>query len=288
MKNMVDIRFEICALIFRFVPGCGFNEVGTDYHREIDDTFAKFANHPTAVYARSLGFGYDAVSKLAVHLERRDGRFHIIDDWQSLIDCGRWNRERIETFVKLLNDFAVDTNFEEFYNAHIPFYEAETEKFIAQDYNKLNFGWFKKYLDVSRMRCIFSPSLLGANYGAKVEGRYEYSIVPHNAQLVHEYCHSFANPIAEKWYKENSDFRKLCDDTAATNKIPWYQQPITFAYEYVTRAYNILYDSQHGEKNFEMLFARERSCSGFEGFPFIECVYDMVLEFEGIARDSSL
>ena len=280
MENMVDIRFEVCALIFRFVPHCGYNETGTDYQRELIDTFTVFANHPAVEYAKSLKIGYDAVSKFSVHLEKKDNKFHIIDDWQSLLECGRWNRERIETFVRVLNDFFADTKFETFYSAHIPFYEAETQKFIKQDYSKLNFEWFKKYLDISNMRCIFSPSLFGANYGATIRGKYVYSIVPHGAALVHEYCHSFANDIAEKWYSENADFRKLCDDTAAASNILWYKQSITFAYEYVTRAYNILYDFQHGEKNLPMLYARERDAEIENGFPYIAQVYEMVLQLE--------
>jgi len=281
MRNMVDERFEICALLFRFISGAGFDETETDYQHKITNVFSAFANHPAVIYAKSLFIGYDAVAKYAVHIDKRDdGMFYLIDDLQSLTDCGRWDMIRANTFTGLLNDFAIDTQFEKFYESHTFYYEEETLKFVEQQYSKIDFEWFRKYLDISYMRCIFSPSLFSANYGVTARGKYVYSIVPHNAALVHEYCHSFANDIAEKWYKENARFKKLCDDTATLNTIPWYKKSITFAYEYVTRAYNILYDFQHGEKDLQMLYKRESDTGGIEnGFPYLEQVYEMVLEY---------
>ena len=284
MKNMVDERFEVCALIFRFIPPCGFTETYTDYHRELNERFNMFAEHPAIEYAKSLKIGYDAVSKFAVHMEKKDGKFLMIGDLQSLTDCGRWNEERIVTFIKLLNDFYKDTQYELFYKSNISFYEEETQKFIEQELKKINFGWFEKYLDIANVKCIHSPSLFNANYGAMVSNKYTYFIVPHNAAIVHEICHSFANPIASGLYNENVEFKKLCDDTAVISKIPWYKQGVTFAYEYIARAYNILYDFQQGEKNIDKLYARERDAEVENGFPYIRHVYKMVEQLENERR----
>jgi len=277
----IDKRFEICALVFRLIPGRGYNETETDYQKQLDEKFSEFAEHPAVVYAKSLPLGYDAVAKFSVHIEKRsDGKFYMLDNLQALTDCGRWNEERCNTFINSLNDFYADTHFEAFFKAQTAFYEAEIQKFAKEQYSKINLKWFGKYMDVSKMRCVFSPSLQNANYAARVAGEYVYCIVPHNSAIVHEYCHSFANPIAEKWYNENGDFKKLCDDTADMKKIPWYKTGLTYAYEYVTRAYNILYDTHQGEADLQLLFTRERDAETKDGFAYIQQVYEMVLESE--------
>jgi len=275
----IDERFEICALVFRLIPGRGYNETETDYQKLLAEKFAGFAAHPAVEYAKSLPLGYDAVAKFSVHIKKNsDGKFCIIDNLQALTDCGRWSEERYSTFIKLLNDFYSDTQFEAFFEAQAAFYEAEVQKFDKEQYGKINLEWFGKYMDVSRMRCVFSPSLQNANYAARVAGERIYCIVPHNSAIVHEYCHSFANPIAEKWYNENGDFKKLCDDTADMKKIPWYRAGLTYGYEYVTRAYNILYDcqTQQGEADLQALFARGRDAETKDGFPYIQQVYELV------------
>ena len=47
---------------------------------------------------------------------------------------------------------------------------------------------------------------------------------------------------------------------------------------YVTRAFNILHDYQHGEYDLQTLFLREQNQYVENSFPFIEQVYDMVVE----------
>ena len=283
MENMVDERFELCALIFRLVPGSYFDkETGTEYHVKLDDTFMQFAKHPVVECAKSLqqsvGLGFDAVGRYAVHLKKEDGKFKLIDDLQLLTIDSRWNEDRAMSFLKLLNDFYLDTQFGFFYNEHIKFYEEETRKFIDHTYGKIDFKWFAKYIDISHMRCIYSPSLKRMNFATRV-GELIYSIVPHNSSIIHEYCHSFANPIAEKWYNENAAFKKMCDDTVAQGKVSWYQQGIICANEYVTRAFNILHDYQHGEGDLQTLILREQNHYVENSFPFMQQVYDMVVEY---------
>jgi len=69
-------------------------------------------------------------------------------------------------FLPLFNDFYADTNYSIFFNSHIPYFEEATEKFINETYGAIDFEWFKKYVDPSNLRCIYSLS--SGNYAATV------------------------------------------------------------------------------------------------------------------------
>jgi len=288
MKNMVDERFELCSLAWRYVPNSGYNEKRTEYQHEIEEKFKAYANHPAVEYLKWLdetnqpeGVNTDAVPKFALNLEKKDGDFVFInDDLSTLTDDHRWTDERARKLLKLLNDFYKDTNYAEFYNSKISFFEQETQRFIEASYSKIDFEWLAKHTDISTLKCIHSPSLSNGNTGAFI-GHYFYSVVPINASLNHEYCHRFANPLALKWYQENDEFKKMCDDTAALKKISWYLEGFTYACEYVTRAYDILYNYQHGEDIIKLFFM-ERNSAAENSFPYIGEIYKMVLELENL------
>jgi len=278
MKNMTDERFEICSLIWRFYPiQCGHNEKDTEYQLKLEDTFSSFASHPAAQYALNLEIGFDAVGHFAMHLEKRGDTFALVEDLQRLFECGRWNRERAEGFIPLLNNFYKDTNFGQFYVNHMPLYEKITQKFVAQTYSQVDFKWFEKYMDTSSLHFIVSPSLSRCNYGADGWDGFYTILPPGDNAVIHEICHRFGNPLAEKWYDENPNFRKLCDDTAKNSKLSYYSACITYAREYITRAYDVLYDIQHGEADLDARIACERDSNVENSFPYMHEIYKMVL-----------
>jgi hypothetical protein len=293
MKNMVDERFECISVIFRLAGSVNYCDLLNDYMREVGETFAEFAEHEAVQYAKntlSNHLGYDAVFKFAVHIEKKDGEFVFIEDIASLFD-GRWNDGRAEQFLPLLNKFYVDTEYAEFFNSRIKYFEEGTKKFIDNCYGNIDFEWFRKYVDPSNLRCIISPS--SGNYGATVNDKIIYCQVfmgIDNVPIVHEYCHSFANPLSDKWYIENPEFKKWCDDSVNMEKMPYYGGGGTMGREYVTRAYNILYCCQckgnggfteNGDTYKWSEFAPILMMSDYKnGFPYIEEVYKMILELE--------
>lgn len=283
MKNMVDERFELAAVICRLAgnpeySSPDFGVFNTDYHREVAETFAPFATHEAVEYAKNLSniICYDKVLKFAVHITKTDGRFIFIDDINSLF--GAWNEENSKEFLKLYNKFYVDTNYAEFYNSKISYFEEFTQKFIDGFYGSVDFEWFEKYMDPSDLRCIYSPS--GGNYGATVNDKIVYCLVMGNGgAIVHEYCHHLACKFADIWYNENDEFKKWCNDSVNAEKMPYYNSGWVMANEYITRAYDILYQVQHGAE-LEECISRERDFQFKDSFKYIGQVYNMILESE--------
>lgn len=144
----------------------------------------------------------------------------------------------------------------------------------------IDFEWFRKYVNPANLRCILSPSSEPCNYAASENDKIVYSVVwSDGSALVHEYCHWFGNPIGAKWYDENSEFKKWCEDTINIEKLPFYGEGKGIAHEYCARAFDILYKVQHGE-NLELALLKEKNNHFENAFPHMKEVYKMVLELD--------
>lgn len=277
--NMIDERFELLSLVFRLAGHEEYSDADTQYQQKLASEFDEYKEHTAIEYASKLPLGYDAVFNFSVHILKDGEGFIFIQNIDSLVEDGRWTRQSAADFLPLLNDFYVETDFASFYQSHINFYETETQRFIDQTYSMIDFEWFRTYVDPANLRCIYSPSSSRNNYGATVNDTIVYCAVSGNGgAIVHEFCHSFANPIAHKWYDENAEFKKWCDDTINPIKLPNYPYGKTIAGEYVTRAYSTLYYTDHDYAPLP-LFLSEKG----NGFPYIEDVYAMISPYEKAA-----
>lgn len=275
-SNMVDERFELLSLVFRLAGREEYSDAETEYQKKLDSEFGQYKEHDAIIYASKLPLGYDAVFDFSVHIQKNGDQFVFIDDIGSLVDDGRWKQQSATDFLNLLNKFYAETSFGAFYQSHIDFYEAETQLFIDNMYSKIDLTWFETYVDPDNLRCVYSPSSSRSNYGATVNDTIVYCAVSGEGRVVvHEYCHSFAKSIAHKWYEENPEFQKWCDDTVDPVKLPSYGNGKTIAREYVTRAYNTLYYVEHGYAP-GLLHNYEKA----HGFPYIEEVYGMITPYE--------
>jgi hypothetical protein len=273
-KNMVDERFELLSLVFRLAGRSEYGDEDTDYQKEIKNNFSPFKSHPAIEYASKLPVHYDAIASYSCHIVKDGDKFVLLSDIDSLDK--RWTTEAAMKFIELLNDFYTQSQFANFIENHKSFYEAETKRFIEETYGAVDLEWFRPYVDPTNLRCIYSPSSIRQNYGVTVNGKIVYSVVSGSGgAIVHEFCHSFANPIGHKWYDENADFKRWCHDSYSKEKMPSYSPGKILAGEYVTRAYNILYDVEHGKPLFLLLLAEKDM-----GWIYIEDVYAMITTHE--------
>ena len=287
-KNMVDERFECISVIFRLAGAENYDALESDYQKEVTEKFAKYSEHPAVKMIRSfqsqssndfeVWIGYHCALQFIVHLEeeKRDGRFVFIKDIDSMFSPWNWNKTVASNFLNAFNNFYIDTDYAEFYKSKIPLFEEATQKFIDETYGKIDFKWFEKYIDPSNLRCIYSLS--SGNYAATVNDKIVYCLVWGSGKaIVHEYCHYLAKNLADEWYNTNQQFKFWCDGSINIEKMPYYGCGIAMANEYITRAYNILYNVRHGASLEEEL-SKERNHVFENSFKFIDEVYKMVLE----------
>jgi len=297
--NFVDVRVELLTAIFRRAGRSEFMGLQTSYQRDLFEFLVPHREHPAVIFASDLPLGFDAVPGFAIHMERTDNGFALIDNRCSLFSCGRWTEESVATFIDLVNDFYIDTGFGEFFDSQTEHFENVTEIFIREVFSYLNVDWFYAHgVRPDQMRIVINPNHTQTGYGPTlwddpygtvnvsysiVPGRYNYTRGGDWLRLtVHEFNHTFANPIAARWYEENESFREL--SRASVGSIPWYAESLTMAFEYVTRAYEILYMVENeGDDPIPHLLDEMMN-----GFPYIETVFAMITDHEPMGIDQLL
>ena len=303
--NYVSESYELISAIFRLAGNWEYNigaggldgieyplsdeqyaelakcDITNGYQLEVSQTFKPFINHEAVKYAKSLEIGFSEPFSFAVHIEKKGDVFVFIEDINSLFGGG-WKKESAEHFLNLFNAFYEDAKYAKFYASHIPYYEEISQKFYDGFYSSIDFDWYAKYVDISNLRCVLSPSNSAANYAVTVNDKIVYGMVRVSAAstLLHEFNHSFANPLADKWYAENEEFKRWCDDSVNIEKMPYYGDGISMAREYVTHAYEVLYQFQH-DGDWEKAILSIKNSAFENAFPYIQEIYNMVLDLEG-------
>ena len=286
--NVVYEQIELVSLVMRLAGHYIFSDDFTEYQRSLEPAFREFTNHPMIEYTREItrtrGIGYDAPILLAIHLEKSDNQFQFIYGSRFWEIDNRWTPEIAKEFLLLLNDFYVDSGFGDFFEAHIPYFNEHSQRFYDELLGQINFGWFYQFgFNRDNMRITIRPSGTRGGFGPTLLDTVNYAVLPQTdcygdflSFAIHEFAHSFANPIAEEWYEENTEFRELSERSVDMRRMPWYGQSITMAREYVTRAYTILYlVENHGAPLLPLLLDEFHG-----GFPYIETVYAMITEHE--------
>jgi len=300
--NFVDIRYELVALVFRLAGRISHTMTYTEYQQQLQETFGDFSNHSAVVYTRNnLWFGFNFVFNMAIHLQQTDEGFALIDNIDALVDSSSgsvtWTRENASIFVSLLNDFYHDTNFSAFFEEHRSYFEAHSARFYDEVYGSVNREWFVQYgINPDNMRIIISPSCSTSGYAswiwgdtpedtivyARLPGGVNYTVF--KTLIIHEFVHAFSNYIASVWYEEDEIFREWATASIDLDRMPFYPTGLVMGFEYVTRAYTILYMAENTDANPIFLLLNERA----NGFPYIFEVYAMITGDEPFELDDDI
>lgn len=222
-----DPGIELMSLIFRLAGAKEYSRgCIPSYNKEIDAHFAKFRDHAVVKLAAKLretdGVAYDAVMSMAIfitdpyNLNERipfDPRPEGLDK--------RWTIKNAREFLKAARSFVKESKYKEFIDKHRELYDITVQRLQKVVKEKVRIDWFKRFFG-SRpgIRFVVIPGLLngGGNYGPKIhlaDGSIEvYSILGVGMvdkeglpgfdpgivfTIVHEFCHSFANPLVDKY-----------------------------------------------------------------------------------------
>jgi hypothetical protein len=279
VSNRVDERFEVLSLIWRLAGREEYSDTYTEYQQALVSRFNKYSDHEAVNFVRNnVMLGYDAVFLLALHIEEGTGR--LVDDMQHLFDRG-WYSGLLNQLIPLVNSFYTDTDFAYYYTSNIPLYEALTADVNQELGGKINMDWFARFNDPDAFNFNISPSSTRNNYGAPSTDGKTNAMLSFIMEfvLIHEFCHSFANPLADEWYAANPQFRQWSVNALDRNLHPNYWMPdnngSVMAKEYVTRAFVILYYIENNNQAMvDYLLQEERN----GGFPDIDRVLEMVKE----------
>lgn len=224
IKAQYDERVELMSIICHLA---GFQEynmnIGGDYIADIDSFFADFKNHPAVEMMDSLhrsnGVGFDSPMAFAVNLEKSGNGFVLVND--SVPPERRWSGVDLNRATATISDFYNKSNFADFFENHKPFYERICSLFDTNVISKFNQTWYEQFYGVpptDNFEVILGFANGGGNYGPSRQlpgkprdvyaiigyalddnGEPYYSSEPdmYLSTLVHEFNHSFVNPLAD-------------------------------------------------------------------------------------------
>jgi len=227
----VDPRVELMSIIFRLAGNGEYNEGRVpSYHDAIDRYFGPYRDHKAVQIARELrntdGVSFDAPMNLAVRLKAVESLAERVpfDRPDAGLD-DRWHGVKARAFVDALRSFVTDTRFNEFFKSQQALYDltdSRLRKFVETD---LDLPWYTRFFGArSPVRFIIVPGLVngGPSYGSSVvaeDGIEEMYAIPGVFEVdagglprfssgdflqttVHEFVHSYANPLVDKYYAQ--------------------------------------------------------------------------------------
>ncbi|GBU06929.1 hypothetical protein AwDysgo_02600 [Bacteroidales bacterium] len=198
------------------------------YMRDVDEYFSEYIDHPLVVYTKEVRrqnkIGFDAVSLLAFYLEIEGNRLTLNKDADMnafFENDFRWSPKIISHYIELLDRFYRDSDFEYFFKKHQSLYLLSEENFDLV-LNDLDLEWFNSFfgtpispkiiVSLCNGHSSYSSSLkmkdgsisVGAVIGTTMinsKGIPQYegmgsSII---SFIVHEICHSYVNPIVDRY-----------------------------------------------------------------------------------------
>ena len=217
----VDKRVELVGIVFRLAETPEYSEeLYKDYTDEIQKHFGRFKNHKAVALAKELhrnGAGYSYVASLAVHL-RELPDFKLVAPMNET-DVAKFGGEKnIENFLAELKNFYRDSKFEEFWAKNQPRFSLAEKNFerLARDFHPEWFDEFYGRKFEGKFKIVIGLGNGSSFYGPSVtfpdNSRHIYAVfapfiedgephLPSNALTftVHEFNHSFANPLIDKY-----------------------------------------------------------------------------------------
>ncbi len=214
----VNEQVELMSILAKLADFSEYNmDLAGQYTKDIDAHFKKYKTHEAVQYMKELrqqyGIAYDAVMSMAIHLQLKDKQIQLIDEEYTTLEK-RWNDVDKGKFLTLLNQFYVDTKFEEFFAAHQALYDKGIQAYKENVLTHFDVNWYADFYGKEpqeEFSVIIGFCNGGGNYGAerhiKNAAKEVFAIVGYYVNeeeqpmynkdylptLVHEFNHSFVN-----------------------------------------------------------------------------------------------
>lgn len=297
IQPKVEERVELMSIVFRLAESPEYSQKYAEkYVKDIQNYFSPYKTHPVVSLAKELrsthGVSFDAVMSMAVRLENKGNKFHLIKENENGLDR-RWTNENAQKFIVQLNDFYKKSDFSKFYNNHSMDY-ANAEKKFAEELKDFDENWYSKFYGKQPeedYKVIIGYGNGGGNYGPKTNKtgakKTVYAIMGlwkfdeknqpiidgknYLSTLIHEFNHSFVNYILDEKYKDNPEIKKagqiLFEKQKKVMEDQAYGEWHTVINESVVRAAVINYMKDH---NFPEAEIKESSIiQEFRGFLWV-------------------
>lgn len=229
LRPKVDIRMELLSIVAKLADYPEYSKGAIDsYNKKIDAYFGNFKSHPVVEIAKKMRdssrhphqqLQYDGVLFLAVHLIINNDMIYINPKLVTKGMDDRCFNELTLQFLDELNNFYIETKYQDFFNSNKEFYR-DFENYLQENViNQINNQWLESFMGYQPDNFHLIPTLL--------TGTYNYSATTIDNQgsqttyasiccylnkdnkptinttyaistIIHEFAHHYCNPLIDK------------------------------------------------------------------------------------------
>lgn len=260
----VDPRMELLAAVQQ-QSGYGImTQLDFKYKEDMQNYFKQYKQQKAVKEFAKLskkGFNFDAPHDFMLHLSQ-PSELAQTSDFSKYLTNRAGGKNNLISFTKNLRQFSEASNFDNFYNKHISFYNTLVNN-AYKDMKDMN---LTEALDdyygmkVNSYNVILSPMIIPGGYGLNVEGKnglYDiFAIIGpgdviqksnkeaiptfasgYNQGLIwHEFSHSFVNPTTDKYLDDINKYDKLYTKIKAQMQSQAYTSWEICVNEHIVRA----------------------------------------------------
>lgn len=221
----VDARIELLAVVQHFTPWAAVRHTRYDfsYLDDVDQYFGAHSTHAATVVSQQLidsGFSYDAPPTFVLHLGPPP-ELEPLSPYSDYLVTRAGGAAPLDEFAQTLRDFARDTDFAGFFVGHLGLY-AQIKQTITSTIGDTDYvSLLEDYYGERKHSYNITPAPLfhAGGYGPQIAGPAGWDVydvagplgveadVPHFGDeayfeyiLLHEFSHSFVNPITD-WHR---------------------------------------------------------------------------------------
>ena len=303
---VTDPRIELISIVMLLTDegNAGLNDYDTQYRNDVVNHFEEFSDHRAVSICRDLlqsTFNYDAPIVYSLYHTCPPQFIKELEYPEKLIKRAA-SREILEEFADELADFALKSNFNEFYDEHHDYYQS-----LIDNVNEIIDGKFS-YREILEdfygeskysYQIILAPLLKGG-YGPQIITNNKKDVFcimgPQSKEFIqndkfgditwftyvtfHEFSHSFVNPVTERNESVLEKYDQLFTAISDTMRNQAYSSWLTCINEHLVRANvirimaRIFNDSSYFLE--QMLLNQERD----RGFVYISDLNRLMKEYE--------
>lgn len=220
----VDARMELLAVIQSLTdwPSYGAWDFYQDpYQKDVARWFTKYKSHPAVVRYNEMlnggtNFAFDGPITWILYYSSGPELTKLAPIPLKVAERGG-SEEKLDELAALMRQFAKDTNFQEFFDAHKPFYDSLVKGYLDVSPGQKGVQLVSDYYGETRSAAtsIICPLFGGGNYGPQIEingqkliynvaapqgfkdGKFTFDPEKVRGLIYHEFGHSFSNPAVD-------------------------------------------------------------------------------------------
>jgi len=235
VEAVIDPRVELMSVIFYLAGNEEYNQCRSKlFSRRVDKHFKKYKDHHAVKMAKNLretrGVSYDTVMGIAVHITDINSCSELVpfEPRPDGLDS-RWQISDAREFLKTCRDFVRDTDFNEFLRQNKDMYDVAADRLQQLVDSRAKLDWFDKFFspkDEIKFNLVISILNGPSGYGphVKIGDKLQIYCILGAMQIdlfgwgypsfhqgfltgiVHEFAHSYCNPIVNKHTSELKNF----------------------------------------------------------------------------------